>query len=256
MVLTVRVRAAPLRKRRLIYSCWPDPTHQALFWLWATIRAWPVVHHLQVRSKVFKWGPAISRLNNSRRARSPRSRQHKTITVIMEGSFTAEATIKNSTLGEEPTHVFGNDSWREKLFHGEKGRKTEETHPESAFGWVLIGWALGSSLKGSCSLSKHQLPVQVLPTHSSQRAFAIFPAIAVSSTILSGSSNKTQLRALVTVRKTTSSKPSCSNFGRPLAKKVMSHLRDGPGVTAPLRTNTVPLRAVWNLPPFRYPPPP
>ena len=29
---------------------------------------------------------------------------------------------------------------------GEKGRKTTETHPESAFGWVLIGWVLGRSL--------------------------------------------------------------------------------------------------------------
>ena len=37
----------------------------------------------------------------------------------------------------------------------------------------------------------------------------------------------------------------------------MSHSRDGPGVTAPLRTNIVPLTEVWNSPspPFRYPPP-
>ena len=29
----------------------------------------------------------------------------------------------------------------------------------------------------------------------------------------------------------------------------MSHSRDGPGVTAPLRTNIVPLTRVWNPPP-------
>ena len=38
-------------------------------------------------------------------------------------------------------------------------------------------------------------------------------------------------------------------FGRPLTKKVMSHSPDGPGVTAPLRTNIIPLTAVWNPPP-------
>ena len=32
--------------------------------------------------------------------------------------------------------------------HGEKGRKTAETHPKSAFGWVLNGWVLGRSLRG------------------------------------------------------------------------------------------------------------
>ena len=40
-----------------------------------------------------------------------------------------------------------------------------------------------------------------------------------------------------------------ADFGRPLTKKVMSHSRDGPGVTAPLRTNIVPLTGVWNTPP-------
>ena len=35
----------------------------------------------------------------------------------------------------------------------------------------------------------------------------------------------------------------------------MSHSRDGPGVAAPLRTNIVPLAAVWN-PPLPLPPPP
>ena len=42
----------------------------------------------------------------------------------------------------------------------------------------------------------------------------------------------------------------CADFGRPLTKKVMSHSRDGPGVTAPLRTNIAPLTGVWNPPPL------
>ena len=41
-----------------------------------------------------------------------------------------------------------------------------------------------------------------------------------------------------------------ASFGRPLTKKVMSHSRDGPGVTAPLWTNIVPLTGI---PHFRYP---
>ena len=48
---------------------------------------------------------------------------------------------------------------------------------------------------------------------------------------------------------TVMSRSRCADFGRPLTKKVMSHSRDGPGVTAPLRTNIVPLTAVWNRPP-------
>ena len=34
-----------------------------------------------------------------------------------------------------------------QLLHGAKGNNAN-THPESAFGWVLIGWALGRSLTG------------------------------------------------------------------------------------------------------------
>ena len=44
------------------------------------------------------------------------------------------------------------------------------------------------------------------------------------------------------------------DFGRPPTKKVMSHSRHGPVVTAPLQTNIVPLTAMWNPPPFRYHP--
>ena len=35
---------------------------------------------------------------------------------------------------------------RKQPLHGEKRRETAKTHPEPAFGWVLIGWALGRSL--------------------------------------------------------------------------------------------------------------
>ena len=49
------------------------------------------------------------------------------------------------------------------------------------------------------------------------------------------------------------SRDCCADFGRALTKKVMSHSRDGPGFTAPLRTNIVPLSAVWN-PPLPLPP--
>ena len=51
------------------------------------------------------------------------------------------------------------------------------------------------------------------------------------------------------------SRNCCADFGRPLTQKVMSHSRDGPGVTAPLQTNIVPLTAVWNPPPSATPPP-
>ena len=46
----------------------------------------------------------------------------------------------------------------------------------------------------------------------------------------------------------------CKDFGNPLTE-VMSHSHDGPCVTAPLLTNTVPLTGVQNHPPplFSYP---
>ena len=60
---------------------------------------------------------------------------------------------------------------------------------------------------------------------------------------------------LCTLRAATVLSRDCrADFGRPLTKKVMSHSRDGPGVTAPSRTNIVPLTGVWNPPPFRTPP--
>ena len=50
---------------------------------------------------------------------------------------------------------------------------------------------------------------------------------------------------LCTLRDATVLSRDCrADFGRPLTKKVMSHSRDGPGVTAPLRTNIVPLTGV------------
>ena len=60
---------------------------------------------------------------------------------------------------------------------------------------------------------------------------------------------------LCTLRAATVLSHDCrADFGRPLTKKVMSHLRDGPGVTAPSRTNIVPLTRVWNPPPSVTPP--
>ena len=54
---------------------------------------------------------------------------------------------------------------------------------------------------------------------------------------------------LCTLRAATVLSRDCrADFGRPLTKKVMSHSRDGPGVTAPSRTNIVPLTGVWNPP--------
>ena len=61
---------------------------------------------------------------------------------------------------------------------------------------------------------------------------------------------------LCTLRAATVLSHNCrADFGRRLTKKVMSHLRDGPGVTAPLRTNIVPLTEVWN-PALSVTPPP
>ena len=44
-----------------------------------------------------------------------------------------------------------------------------------------------------------------------------------------------------------------AGFGRPLTTQAMLHLRDGPGVTAPLRTNIAPLMEVSTLSPFHNP---
>ena len=68
------------------------------------------------------------------------------------GFFTTEATIKSKHFRREQLIRMENSCfWQrsltaKQLFHGAKGRKTANTHPESAFGWVLIGWACGRSL--------------------------------------------------------------------------------------------------------------
>ena len=60
---------------------------------------------------------------------------------------------RESIRTNRPTKPLGNTClWQQhltgkQLLHGEKGKKTAKTHPESAFGWVLIGWVLGRSLK-------------------------------------------------------------------------------------------------------------
>ena len=48
----------------------------------------------------------------------------------------------------EETHVFFATIADGKTAASSRaGTKTAKTHPESAFGWVLIGWALGCSMK-------------------------------------------------------------------------------------------------------------
>ena len=60
---------------------------------------------------------------------------------------------------------------------------------------------------------------------------------------------------LCTLRAATVLSCDCrADFGRRLTKKVMSHSRDGPGVTVPSRTNIVPLTEVWNPPASITPP--
>ena len=60
---------------------------------------------------------------------------------------------------------------------------------------------------------------------------------------------------LCTLRAATVLSRDCrADFGRRLTKKVMSHSRDCPGVTAPSRTNIVPLTGVGNTPPSVTPP--
>ena len=49
---------------------------------------------------------------------------------------------------------------------------------------------------------------------------------------------------------TVMSRNCCADFGHPLTKKVMSHSRDGPSVTAPLQTDIVRLTA---YPPLKSP---
>ena len=62
---------------------------------------------------------------------------------------------------------------------------------------------------------------------------------------------------LCTLRAATVPSRDCrADCGRPLTKKVLSHSRDGPGATAPLRTHIVPLTAVGDPPPPLPLPPP
>ena len=65
-----------------------------------------------------------------------------------------------STLGERSSFEWKNTCcWQQsltakQLLHGAKGRKTANTHPESFFGWALIGWAVGRSLTQMEGLTK------------------------------------------------------------------------------------------------------
>ena len=47
----------------------------------------------------------------------------------------------------EETHVLAMVADGKTAASWEEGKRNCKTHPESAFGWVLIGWVLGRSLK-------------------------------------------------------------------------------------------------------------
>ena len=75
-------------------------------------------------------------------------------------------------------------------------------------------------------------------------------------TLTRGNDTRVTPGMTVPVRTATVLSRNCrADFGHRLTKKVMSHSRDSPGVTAPLRTDIVPLRVpgVWN-PPLPLPP--
>ena len=102
-----------------------------------------------------------------------------------------------------------------------------------------------------------------MPSHFGRSFFSEgFGCLQVVSGILRGGnlnpgerhSRDTRDDGLCTLRTATVLSRDChADFGRPLTKKVMAHSRDGPGVTAPLLTNIVPLTRVWN-PPLPLPP--
>ena len=75
---------------------------------------------------------------------------------------------RSSTLGERGAHSNGKThrcfgQWSltaRQLLHGAKGGQTANTHPESAFGWVLIGWALGRLLRETRKGALHKVSVR------------------------------------------------------------------------------------------------
>ena len=113
--------------------------------------------------------------------------------------FTTEATIKSKHFRRKGLVLMENTCfWQRSLtakqpLHGAKGRKTANTHPESAFGWVLIGWALGCSL---ISYKEHRWHISLGPTrkfrharvfrtHSDTQAVPAFHCIRVSNGVFS-----------------------------------------------------------------------
>ena len=96
----------------------------------------------------------LSGLTNRQRARPLRTRPHKRVTLIMVGLFTTEATIKSKHYRREEFILMEKHMFLKTVTNNHTtapwgdGKKTANTQPESAFGWVLIGWALGHLLKG------------------------------------------------------------------------------------------------------------
>ena len=83
-------------------------------------------------------------LSNRWRARSLRTRPHKTVTLIMVGLFTTEATIKIKHFRREELNRMEKRMFLATVADGQpaaflwgEGRKAKKTHLQSAFGWVL-----------------------------------------------------------------------------------------------------------------------
>ena len=91
-----------------------------------------------------------SSASNRQSARPLRTRPYKRVTLIMVGFFTTEATIKIKHFRREELiamekHMFlATVADRQTAASRGEGKKDCKHSP--AFGWVLIGWALGRSL--------------------------------------------------------------------------------------------------------------
>ena len=113
--------------------------------------------------------------SHSRRARSLRTRPHKTITMIMVGFLTTEATIKIKHFTKGVLSNGGNTCFcrrqlvGKQLLHGEKGRKLQNL----TLSPLLDGPFLGGSL-GARSATQMRL-FAFYANQSSELNFSIFP---------------------------------------------------------------------------------